>query len=65
MKTYKINELLGEEYREAICNVMWVVNDTFGNSHDANLFFGRDDATIDMLAERLGIRFNEKGDIVR
>lgn len=62
METYRINQLCGEEYREAICNVMWTVNDTFGNS---NLFFGRDNAVIDMLAERLGIRFDKNGNIVR
>lgn len=61
MKTYTINQLIGEEYREAICNVMWELNNIFGN----NLFFGRDDAKVDMLAEKLGIRFDENGNIVR
>ena len=63
MKTYDINStaMCGEAYVSAITNVACMLNKTMGT----NFFYARDWAQLDMLAEKLGIRFDENGNIVR
>ena len=57
----KINELFGEAYKEAIIQVIEVLNNELGT----NFFYARDWARIDTIALRLGITFDENGEIVK
>lgn len=63
MKTFDItsNAMCGEAYNNAIMSVIDVLNTTMGTK----FFYSRDWAQIDMLAEKLGIKFDENGNIVK
>ena len=53
--------ICGEAYNEAIREVAEVLNEGLGT----NLFSARDWARLETIALKLGIMFNENGEIVR
>ena len=61
MMKCSITDLCGEAYREALAEVADVLNSTMGTS----FFFTRDWASLDMLAEELGVKFYMDGEIIR
>ena len=62
MAVYEIENpvLCGEAFNCAIKNVAHVLNETLGTKY----FYSRDWATLELLADNLGIRFNIDGEIV-
>ena len=63
MKIYKINELHGESYNEALRNIADIIN-----SHISPLqkkFVARDYVALEDIAKRFGIKFDENGEIIR
>jgi len=60
MKTYKIEDLYAYAYESAIENVATIVNLTLGTHY----FFARDWAKLEQLADKLGIDFDENGELV-
>ena len=59
--TFSITELYGNAWETAIENAIYELNKTL----KLNLFFARDNNQVDTLCERLGIRFDENGEIVK
>lgn len=63
MKTYTMNDwqIQGSAYNEALKEVAEVINEAMGT----NFFYRRDWVALEEVATRLGVRFNEDGEIVR
>lgn len=55
------NAIRGEAYNEAIREVAEVLNEELGT----NLFCARDWARLEAIALKLGVTFNENGEIVK
>ena len=58
---YKINELYGEAWIDAVYKVMTKLNDVFGTDY----FLARDKYMIEKIAYDMNLRFNEKGELVK
>lgn len=58
---YNIDELVGNNYNIAIQNVIWTLNRTMGTK----FFEARDKSRIEDLAQRLGMKFDADGNIIR
>ena len=59
--SYKIGSLYAEAYNSAIRNVIALLNETMGTK----FFYARDWAQVDALIEKLGIRFDIDGEIIK
>lgn len=55
------NAMMGERYNTAVMEVIRVLNEELS----LNLFYARDWSTIHNVCDRLGIEFDEDGDIIR
>lgn len=61
MRTYKIDELYGDNWINAIVEVLYLLN----RGRDNKLFYMRDKFFVEEMAQKLGVRFTENGNIVR
>ena len=62
-KGFKIDQLIGESWNNAVANVITVLN--HGRMEGDKLFYQRDRFFVEDTAMELGIRFTEDGDIIR
>lgn len=60
-RTFTIDELYASAYVSAIGNVISVLNSTMKTKY----FFFRDCVAVEIMAMRLGIKFDEDGEIVK
>lgn len=61
MYTYSIEHMYASAYEEAITQVADILNSTLGT----NYTYIEDWAVLDMLAEQLGVQFDENGNIIK
>lgn len=58
--TYRINELYGEAWLDAVYTVMTKLNDVLGTDY----FMARDKYTVEKIAYELNLKFDEKGKLI-
>ncbi len=60
---FKIDQLIGENWNNAVANVITVLN--YGRMEGDKLFYQRDRFFVEDTAMALGIRFDSDGNIIK